>query len=410
MGTGELSIAQARRIALAAQGFTDPRPTGRVDRRHLRRVIDRMGLIQIDSVNVLVRSQELPLFARLGPHPRTLIHDASGDGELFEYWVHEACHVPIELYPLQRWAMDEHPRWASLRRWAAANETLVATVLERVRSDGPIVASDLAMRERPKGTWWDWDDGKLALEHLFRTGEVAARRRPNDFARLYDLAERVIPTDVLARPGPSGHDAKKELLVRAARHHGVGTASDLTDYHRLSHTRALLSELVEEGRLVPVTVQGWSKPAYLHPDARVPRRVSARALLSPFDPVVWNRDRTERLFGFHYRIEIYVPAAKRRFGYYVLPFLLGDELVARVDLKADRGNRRLLVQHAFGEAGIDERHVASELAAELASMARWLGLDAGIEVMPRGDLAPALERAVARRRSDDDVSSDSLGR
>ena len=354
-----------------------------------------MGLIQIDSVNVLVRSQELPLFARLGPHPRSLIDDATRHGDLFEFWVHEACHVPIELHPLQRWAMRDHPRWRSLRRWAAANRPLVDGVLDRVRAEGPIVASDLEMRDRPKGTWWDWDDGKLALEHLFRTGEVAARRRPNDFARLYDLAERVIPAGVLAQPGPSAHEAKKELLVRAAKHHGVGTASDLTDYHRLSHTRTLIHELLEEGRLVPVTVQGWSKPAYLHPDARVPRRVSARALLSPFDPVVWNRERTERLFGFHYRIEIYVPAAKRRYGYYVLPFLLGDQLVARVDLKADRTTATLIVRGAFGEPGIDETYVASELAEELASMAGWLGLDSGILVAPRGDLAPMLTRSVA---------------
>ncbi len=233
---------------------------------------------------------------------------------------------------------------------------------------------------------------------------MAARRRQNDFARLYDLAERVIPVDVLAQSGPPAHEAKKELLVRAARHHGVGTASDLTDYHRLSHTRPLLAELVEEGRLVPVSVEGWSKPAFLHPDAVIPRRVNARALLSPFDPVVWNRDRIERLFGFHYRIEIYVPAAKRRYGYYVLPFLLGDELVARVDLKADRPTARLLVQSAFGEPGIDEGYVAAELAEELTSMARWLGLDAGIEVAARGDLAPALQRAVAA------VSSDSRAR
>ncbi len=399
-----LSNAQARRLALGAQGFNDPRPAGRVDRRHLRRVVDRMGLIQIDSVNVLVRSQELPLFARLGPHPRGLIDDATRHGDLFEFWVHEACHVPIELYPLQRWAMLGHSRWKSLRSWAADNRSLVANVLDRVRSDGPIVASDLAMRERPKGTWWDWDDGKLALEHLFRTGEVAARRRQSDFARLYDLAERVIPADVLARSGPPAHEAKKELLVLAARHHGVGTASDLTDYHRLSHTRSLLAELVEEGRLLPVSVEGWSKPAYLHPDAVIPRRVSARALLSPFDPVVWNRDRIERLFGFHYRIEIYVPAAKRQYGYYVLPFLLGDELVARVDLKADRSTARLLVQSAFGEPGIDEGYVAAELAEELTSMAHWLGLVAGIEVVARGDLAPALRRAVSS------ISSDSRAR
>jgi uncharacterized protein YcaQ len=354
-----------------------------------------MGLIQIDSVNVLVRSQELPLFARLGPHPRTLIDDATRAGELFEFWVHEACHVPIDQYPLQRWAMDAHPRWQRLRAWAAEHAGLVSEVLARVRDEGPIVASDLQMRERPKGSWWDWDDGKLALEHLFRIGEVAARRRSNDFARVYDLAERMIPAAVLAQPGLPVTEAKKELLVRAARSHGVGTAADLTDYHRLTHTRTLLAELVEEGRLVPVSVEGWSKPAYLHPEAVVPRRVPARALLSPFDPVVWNRDRIERLFGFHYRIEIYVPAAQRRYGYYVLPFLLGDELVARVDLKADRTARRLLVQGAFGEPGIDEAEVAAELAAELASMAGWLGLDAGVDVVGRGDLAPALRAAVS---------------
>lgn len=393
--SADLSNAQARRLALGAQGFNDPRPTGRVDRRHLRRVVDRMGLIQIDSVNVLVRSQELPLFARLGPHPRTLIDDASRDGELFEYWVHEACHVPTSSYPLQRWAMHAHPRWSRLRAWAAVNAALVSGVLERVRSDGPIVASDLEMRQGPKGAWWDWDDGKLALEHLFRTGEVAARRRPNDFARLYDLAERVIPAEVLEQPGFEERDAKKELLVLAARSHGVATAADLTDYHRLSHTRALLAELVEEERLVPAAVEGWSKPAFLHPDAVMPRRVEARALLSPFDPVVWFRDRAERLFGFRYRIEIYVPAAKRQYGYYVLPFLLGDQLVARVDLKADRAAGRLLVRGAFGEPGIDERHVAEELAAELSSMAEWLGLDSGVVVDGRGDLAPALRAAVS---------------
>ena len=395
MATAEISNAQARRIALGAQGFNDPRPSGRVDRRHLRRVVDRMGLIQIDSVNVLVRSQELPLFARLGAHPRTLIDDATRHGDLFEFWVHEACHVPVGLYPLQRWAMDGHPRWARLRAWAAERPGLIEEVRGRVRHDGPLVASDLEMRTAPKGSWWDWDDGKLALEHLFRTGEVAARRRPNDFARLYDLAERVIPAAVRERPPLPEQDAKKELLVLAARHHGVGTAADLTDYHRLSHTRTLLAELVEEGRLVSTSVEGWGKAAYLHPDAVVPRRVNARALLSPFDPVVWNRDRIERLFGFRYRIEIYVPAAKRRYGYYVLPFLLGDELVARADLKSDRASGRLLVQGVFAEPGIDEASVAAELAAELASMAGWLGLDAGVEVVGRGDLAPALAAAVS---------------
>jgi uncharacterized protein YcaQ len=389
-----LSAAQARRLALGAQGFNDPRPTGRVDRRHLRRVIDRMGLIQIDAVNVVVRSQELPLFARLGPHPRSLIADATRDGELFEYWVHEACHVPVEHYPLHRWAMASHPRWKRLREWAAAHPEVVARVLDRVRDDGPLVASELGMRKKPKEPWWDWDDGKRALEHLFRTGELAATRRESDFARLYDVPERVIPTDVLAAEAPDERSAKKELLVLAARHHGVGTAADLTDYHRLTHTRELLAELVDEGRLSPADVEGWTQPAFVHPEVTVPRRVRARALLSPFDPVVWNRDRGERLFGFHYRIEIYVPKPQRRYGYYVLPFLLGDEIVARVDLKADRADGSLLVQAAWGEPGIDEDEVAHELASELAEMAGWLGL-ARVVVVGAGDLSRALAPAVA---------------
>jgi uncharacterized protein YcaQ len=393
-----LSADAARRLALGAQGFADRRPTGRVDRRHLRRVLDRVGLIQIDAVNVLVRSQELPLFARLGPHPRTLIEDATADGELFEFWVHEACHVPIEQYALQRWAMTSHPRWQRLRAWAAERPDLLDRVLERVRRDGPLVASDLEMRRRPKEPWWDWDDGKRALEHLFRTGEVAATRRSADFARLYHPAEAVIPDHVRSGPAPDERTAKKELLVLAGRYHGVGTAADLADYHRLTHTRPLFAELVEEGRLLPVEVEGWDRPAYLHPDATIPRRVTARALLSPFDPVVWHRDRAERIFDFRYRIEIYVPKPKRRYGYYVLPFLLGDRLVGRVDLKADRASGTLLVQAAWVEPGVPETEVAGELADELASMAGWLELDR-VELAGGGDLAPALRRVGLRSRS-----------
>ena len=389
----ELSLAQARRIALGAQGFSNARPTGRVDRRHLRKVLDHIGLIQIDSVNVLVRSQELPLFARLGPHPRSLITDATKAGELFEYWVHEACHVPIEQRPLYGWMMEGHPRWKGMRKFAADRPELIQLVLDRLRHEGPLVASDLQMRAKPKGQWWDWDDGKTALEHLFRTGEVAATRRPNDFARLYDLAERVIPSHVLDASRPDADTAKKELLVLAASYFGVGTAADLADYHRLAHTRTHLAELVEEGRLIATTVEGWGKPTYMHPDAKRPRRISARALLSPFDPVVWFRDRAERLFGFHYRIEIYTPEPKRKFGYYVLPFLLGDEIVGRVDLKSDRKAGKLLVQASHGEPGIAEAYVAEELAAELHLMADWLGLD-GVVVAGRGDLSTALRAAV----------------
>ncbi len=393
MARSQLSAAQARRLALGAQGFAEPRPTGRVDRRHLRKVLDRIGLIQIDAVNVLVRSQELPLFSRLGPHPRSLIWDATRDGELFEYWVHEACHVPVEQYPLQRWAMEAHPRWKDFRKWADEHSTFVEQVLDRVRTEGPLVASDLEMRDRPKEAWWDWDEGKRALEYLFRSGHVTATRREQDFARLYHAAEQVIPGHLLDAPGPDEATAKKELLVLAAQYHGVGTAADLADYHRLTHTRSLLAELVDEGRLVSVDVEGWGKPAFMHPGAKIPRRIPNRALLSPFDPVVWYRDRAERLFGFRYRIEIYVPKPKRQYGYYVLPFLLGDELVARVDLKADRAERTLLVQSAWGEPGITEAEVAHELAEELAAMAGWLGLER-VRVVGPGDLSRALARAV----------------
>jgi hypothetical protein len=394
---GEISNSEARRLALGAQGFADPRPTGRVDRRHLRRVVDRMGIIQIDSVNVLVRSQELPLFARLGAHPRTLIDDASRAGELFEYWVHEASHVPVELHPLMRWKMHGDHQWKGVTRLRQRRPDFIEDVYRRIHAEGPIVAGDLDQRVGPKGTWWDWDDGKIALEYLFHAGRVAALRRPNDFARSYDLAERVIPPAVLALPTPTETGAREDLLVRAARHLGVATFEDLTDYHRQRNPpcRPLVRQLVEDGRLVEVSVEGWQRRAYVVPGTTIPRRIAARALLSPFDPVVWNRDRTERLFGFRYRIEIYVPAAKRRYGYYVLPFLLGDRLVARVDLKADRSTRRLLVQGTFGEPGIVEPDVADELAAELTSMANWLGLTDGVVVAPRGDLAAALRHSLS---------------
>ena len=394
MAGSTLSPDQARRIALAAQGFADPRPTGRVDRRHLRKALDRMGIIQIDSVNVLVRSQELPLFARLGPHPRSLIHDATMAGELFEYWVHEASHVPVEHYHLHRWRMQGAHRWQGVRAIEDRRPGYIEQVYQRVLEDGPITSGEFEARVGPKGSWWDWDDAKIALEHLFGSGRVAAWRRPNDFARVYDVRERVIPAHVLDRPVLGEPEARKELLMLAAKHHGIATLDDLSDYHRQKNQpcKPLVAELVEEGRLLPVTVPGWRHQAYLHPEARIPRRVAARALLSPFDPLIWHRDRTERLFGFHYRIEIYVPQPKRQYGYYVLPFLLGDELVARVDLKADRASGTLLVQSAFGEHGVPVDEVVDELAEELWSIAGWLGLTA-ISVGQRGDLALPLRAA-----------------
>ena len=393
-----LTNAQARRIALGAQGFADRRPTGRVDRRHFRKVLDRVGLLQIDSVNVLVRSQELPLFARIGSHPRTMIADATRDGALFEYWVHEASLVPMEQYPLFRWRMEEPLAWPGYQRYLDEKADYIDGIYQRVLDDGPLVAGDLKTRVGPKGSWWDYDEGKRALEALFRDGRIAATRRARDFARVYDVRERVIPAGVLAVASPDPADAHKELLVLAAQYLGVATAKDLVDYHRLKLARCvpLLAELVEEGRLLTATVNGWKHPAYLHPAARQPRRIDARALLSPFDPVVWYRDRALRLFDFHYRIEIYTPAPKRQYGYYVLPFLLGDDIVGRVDLKADRANGTLLVQAAWSEPGVDPGRVATELLEELRLMADWLDLGR-VESTGRGDLGP---RIVSLLRSD----------
>ncbi len=389
-----LSLAAARRIALAAQGFADPRPTGRIDRRHLRRVLDRMGVIQIDSVNVLVRSQELPLFARLGPHPRRLIPDATAAGELFEYWVHEASHVRVDDHHLHRWRMERTHHWDRWFRLDHRRPGYAEEIFQRIASAGPLTAGDLSERTGKKGPWWDWDDSKVALEYLFYAGRVTATRRVSDFARVYDLTERVIPAEVLARPTPPEHEARKELLRQALGHLGVATLDDLADYHRqkLTPCKPLLAELVDEGAALPVAVEGWTKPAYLDPAARQPRRIEACALLSPFDPVVWHRDRNERLFGFHYRIEIYTPAPKRRFGYYVLPVLVDDALVGRLDLKADRAAGALLVQGAYAEPGVPGAALAERIVDELQAMAGWLGLDR-VEIAPRGDLAPAL-RAV----------------
>ncbi len=389
-----LDIAQARRLALGAQGFARARPTGRVDRRHLRRAVDDMGLIQIDSVNVLVRSQELPLFARLGPHPRDLIPAATADGELFEYWVHEASHVPTAHHHLHRWKMGTPHRWGGIRQVVRRRPDLIDTVLNRITEDGPLTAGDLRQRRGPKGPWWDWDDAKAVLEHLFWEGRLTATRRDRDFARLYDLPERTLPREVLERPTPEEADARAELVALAARSLGVATLSDLADYHRQRQIdcRPVVRRLVEEGRLTEVEVEGWSEVAYLHHDVSIPRRIDTCALLSPFDPVVWNRDRAERLFGFRYRIEIYTPAPKRTFGYYVLPVLVDDRLVGRLDLKADRAAGTLRVLSAHAEAnGIAER-AAGRIAAELAAMAGWLGLER-VDVADRGDLSETLRKA-----------------
>jgi hypothetical protein len=397
-----LSRAQARRIALVAQGFRDPRHTVPT-MRTFNRTLARTGVLQVDSVNVLARAHYMPLFSRMGPYDVDLLHRAamSRPRRIVEYWAHVAAFMPVELWPHMRHRMRGYEarghEWTAIRHRPELVESLVAEVRERGASTSRDLDDGLP---RDKEHWgWNWSESKKVLEYLFASGRLAISGRNQQFERLYDLPERVIPAEHLHAPEPTLEEAAAELLRRAAVAHGVGTEHDLRDYYRLQHDRALLplvkpalGALVEAGELLPVHVEGWARPAYLHRDAALPRKVAARALLSPFDPLVWERDRTERLFGFHYRIEIYVPEHKRVHGYYVLPFLLGDMLVARVDLKADRKAGLLLVKGAFAEPGAPAE-TAHELAEELHSLAEWLGLGA-IHVEPRGDLAEPLTLAV----------------
>ena len=400
----QLTAAAARRIALAAQGFGRPRPAGPVTARHIRKTVDTMGLLQLDSVNVLSRSHYLPVYSRLGPYPREILdrltaHTAGRyQREYVEYWAHEASLVPLSTHPLLRWRMAraDEEAWGSIRRIAAERPGLLDEARRRVKLDGPLRSSDLGIERAPRqpGQMWNWHDGKIALEYLFWAGELGAARRVN-FERHYDLIERVLPPEILAIPTPSQPDAHRELIRIAARAYGVATEPDLRDYFRLPavSSRQRVAELVEAGELLPVTVRGWKTPAYLWPEARRPRRMEARALLSPFDPIVWFRDRALRMFDFHYRISIYTPAAQRSHGYYVLPFLLGDSLVARVDLKADRKAGLLRVQSAWAEPGVDQPEVARQLAEQLAELAGWLGLG-DMVLSGAGDLAPQLARCI----------------
>jgi uncharacterized protein YcaQ len=403
-----LSLSQARRIALAAQGFTDPRPTGAVSRRHLRRVLGRIGLVQMDSVNVLMRAHYMPLYSRLGPYPRDLVDRAAhrAPRELFEYWGHEASLVPVSLQPALRWRMTNGHPWQGVARIAEERPDLIDWVLAEVRAKGPITAAeieqDVPVRRDHWG--WNWTEVKTALEWLFYRGDVTSARRNGAWARLYDLPERVLPPDVLDTPTPSREEAHRELVRVAARALGVAAEKDLRDYFRLAAapTKVAVADLVDAGELIPLSVEGWgNQAAYLHAGARLPRKVSASTVVNPFDPLVWERARTERLFNFRYRIEIYTPAPQRVYGYYVLPFLLGERLVGRVDLKADRQNGVLRVPAAWVEpppAG-DRKHpppgdVAEALAAELYRLAGWLDLSA-VAPPERGDLAPALTAALA---------------
>ena len=374
-----VTLPEARRIALAAQGFAQPRPD-RVDAGHLRRTVDRLGLHQIDSVNVLARAHYLPAFSRLGAYDTALLDRAAwgrrGERRLFEYWAHEASLLPLSSHPLLRWRMARADQgragYGSMRPFAVDRRAEAMAVLDRIRAEGPLAASDFA---NGRAGWWEWSEPKRMLEWLFYAGHVTTLTRRGSFERVYDLTERVIPPAVLNLPTPAEVEAHRTLIDLAGRALGIATAIELRDYYRLrpEDAKVAIASLVESGALRPAKVPGWPA-AYLHRDARYPRRVAARALLAPFDPLVWERARTQRLFGFRYRIEIYTPADRRQHGYYVLPFLLGDRLVARVDLKADRQGSRLLAHavHLEPDAPAETR---DELAAELATMAAWLGLE-----------------------------------
>jgi uncharacterized protein YcaQ len=398
MPRDDLSLNEARRIALAAQGFDRPRPRGPVNEGHLRGTLRQLGLLQIDFVNVLVPAQYQVPFSRLGPYNRVRFDNLVYRRRQFtEQWAHEASILPVEAWPLFRHRMAAHRvRPYGFETFLERNPEYVARVLEQVRTRGPLTAEDLPTPDgagrRIPGAWVTVP--RAVLEAFFGRGVLAVVERRANFARVFDLAERVLPPEHHGRT-VERDEAQRRLLHLAARAHGIGTAGDLADYYRMPirEARLRLGELADAGELHAVRVEGWREPAYLHPEARLPRRIEAAALLSPFDPVVWCRPRAARLFGFDYRVEIFVPQARRRWGYYVLPFLLGDRLVARVDLKADRAARRLLVPAAYLEPGSETGPVAAALAAELRTMATWLGLDA-VAVGRRGDFARPLATAV----------------
>jgi uncharacterized protein len=406
-----ITAAAARRAALAAQGFAEPRPSGPVSRRHLGRLVERLRLLQLDSVNVAVRAHYMPVFSRLGGYPMSLLdeaawsHSARRPRLLVEYWAHEASLLPVQDWPLLQSGAKRKGWWRHYHELVEREPALVTDVLAAVKEVGPVGAGALEQLlgagsgvPRPKGaSWWSRSDVKRICEFLFGTGELTTGTRVN-FQRLYDLPERVLPPDVLAAPPVESDEAARRLIGYAGAALGVATEVELRDYYRMGPEtcRTAVRELVDAGELEPVEVRGWTKVGYRRPGARMPRKVAARALLCPFDPLVWERARTERLFDFRYRIEIYTPAEKREHGYYVFPFLLDDALVARVDLKTDRVANVLRVPGAFSQPGAEAPRVAAELAAELRLMADWLELD-DVLVGERGDLIAPLARALAAR-------------
>ena len=385
----------ARRIALGATGMTADRPRGRIDVRHFRRVMDTIGLVQLDSVNVCVRTHYMPFYSRLGGYDQDALDRwLNESGEQFEYWSHEAAVLPVDRYPLWTWKMDEMRPWRRAQALIGAHPELMDSVRQQVRDRGPLTVRDLDAPNHRNEPWWGYGPGKVALEVLFAQGEISALRTGN-FMRLYDAPERMIPDRVRTVDRIPKDDAYRTLLMDATRHQGIGTANDIIDYFRLHAptARPVLADLAASGEIEEVSVPGWRGPVYLDPEATRPRRVEGDTLLSPFDPLVWYRERVERLFDFRYRIEIYVPEDKRIYGYYVLPFLMDGEMVGRVDLKADRKASRLLVRSAFVEDGAPVDEVARRLAVELERFAGWLGLD-DVAIGRKGNLATSLRRAM----------------
>ncbi|MGV9822791.1 winged helix-turn-helix domain-containing protein [Nocardia xishanensis] len=397
----KMSAAAARRTALAAQGFGRRRPAT-VTRRTVAEVLARTQLLQLDSVSAVVRAHYAPVFSRIGGYDRALLdefawsHSAKRPRRLVEYWAHEAALIPVEDWPLMRWRMERyrHGRWSGMRKVLERNPTLGKDILDVIREVGAATAGEVERhleldKPRPKGSWWNLSDTKMICEQLFAAGELSVDKRVG-FARHYDLAERVIPPEVLAR-NVSEADAALELVRRAATALGIGTETDLRDYYRMhrAQTEPAIAALVDAGELEEVEVDGWGKPGYLWSAAATPRRVEGAALLCPFDPLVFFRPRTERIFDFHYRIEIYTPEHKRVHGYYVFPFLKDGELVGRVDLRAERANGRLLVPGAFAEPGRCDAETAAALRTLLREMADWLELD-DVVIGERGDLAALL--------------------
>jgi uncharacterized protein YcaQ len=399
-----LSADAARRVAVAAQGFAEPKPTGPVTRAHLRRLLSRLQVLQLDSVSVAVRAHYAPVFSRLGPYDRTILeraawsHSAKAPRLLVEYWAHEAALMAVDDWPLLRWRMREyeHGRWGReiVKKNGRLAEDIVATVTELGPSTAGQIEAHLEAEPRGrKGPWWDRSDTKWVAEALWSSGVLTTSTRVG-FARHYDLSERVLPPEVFARDVDDA-EAVRELVLRAAGALGVATEPDLRDYFRLNpkQSKPAVAALVASGELEEVEVDGWAAPAYLPAGQTVPRRDRGTALLCPFDPLIFFRPRVERMFGFHYRIEIYVPQPKRQFGYYVWPFLLDGRLVGRVDLKAERASGALNVVGAFTEPGQDAGYVASALAGELRSMASWLDLD-DVTVGQRGDLVGVLRKTL----------------